>query len=359
MMGELVDINARAACGIPRVSTDKVTLAHGGGGKAMRDLIDDVFIRAFDNPALAPLEDQARFVLGDLGAQADRLALTTDSYVVDPLVFPGGDIGKLAVCGTVNDLAVGGAKPLYLTCSVIVEEGMEIDLLRRIVASMADAAELAGVKIVTGDTKVVEKGSCDKVFINTAGVGVIARRHDLGVGHARPGDAILVNGMLGDHGATILAARGDMALSTTLESDCAPLHTLCSTLLDACPDVRFIRDATRGGAATVLNEIAQASGVSIEIDEERTPLRPEVRGFCEILGLDPLYLANEGKVVCVVPGEHADRALEALRTHPLGQDARIIGKVGSGNPGRVTMQTTFGGRRIVDMLVGEQLPRIC
>lgn len=359
MTGELVDIDSRAACGIPRVSVDKVTLAHGGGGKAMRDLIDDVFVAAFDNPALAPLEDQARFPLGDLGTRADRLALTTDSYVVDPLIFPGGDIGKLAVCGTVNDLAVGGAKPLYLTCAMIVEEGVEIDLLRRIAASMADAAELARVKIVTGDTKVVEKGSCDKVFINTAGVGVIASHHDLGVGRAQPGDAILVNGMLGDHGATILAARGDMALSTTLESDCAPLNTLCGALLEACPEVRFIRDATRGGVATVLNEIAQASRVSIEIDEERTPLRSEVRGFCEILGLDPLYLANEGKVVCVVPGEQAEHALDALRAHPLGRNARIIGKAASGNPGRVTMQTVFGGRRIVDMLVGEQLPRIC
>lgn len=341
------------------VSLKKVSLAHGGGGKAMRDLIDDVFVSAFNNPALAPLEDQARFDLADLTSLGDRLAFTTDSYVVDPLFFPGGDIGKLAVCGTVNDLAVGGAKPLYLTCAMIIEEGIEIDLLRRIAASMAAEAANAGVLIVTGDTKVVNKGACDKVFINTAGIGVISKGLELGAGRAQPGDVIIVNGLLGDHGATILAARGDMALSTTIESDCASLNGLIDTALARCPDIRFIRDATRGGLATVLNEIAQASGVSIEIEEDETPLRPEVKGFCEILGLDPLYLANEGKIVLVVPPNHAETVLAALRSHPLGQGAAIIGTVGDGDAGRVTMRTTFGGRRIVDMLVGEQLPRIC
>lgn len=341
------------------VSLKKVSLAHGGGGKAMRDLIDDVFVSAFDNPSLAPLEDQARFDLGDLAEFGDRLAFTTDSYVVDPLFFPGGDIGKLAVCGTVNDLAVGGAKPLYLSCSMIIEEGVEVDLLRKLAASMAAEATIAGVQIVTGDTKVVNRGCCDKVFINTAGIGVIQQGCELGADSARPGDVILVNGLLGDHGATILAARGDMALDAPIESDCASLNGLVKALLDACPDIRFIRDATRGGLATVLNEIAQASGVSIEIEENKTPLREQVKGFCEILGLDPLYLANEGKIVIVAPPESADRVLQTLLGHPLGDGASAIGIVGDWDAGRVTMLTSFGGRRIVDMLVGEQLPRIC
>ena len=358
-MGETLDTALRAACGVPSVGVDKVTLAHGGGGKAMRDLIEGVFVRAFDNPVLTVLEDQAQLSIAELGDARGRLAFTTDSYVVDPLFFPGGDIGKLAVCGTVNDLAVGGANPLFLSCAVIVEEGFEIATLREVVGSMARAAQDAGVQIVTGDTKVVNKGGCDKLFINTAGIGVVPRERRLSVGGVRPGDAVLVNGFLGDHGATILAARGDLALSTPLESDCAALHELCGVLLDACPQTRFLRDATRGGVATVLNEIALASGVSVEIVESQTPLRAEVRGLCEILGLDPLYLANEGKIVCVVPGDQAAQSLAALRGHPLGAQAAMIGEVGEGAPGRVTMRTVFGGTRIVDMLVGEQLPRIC
>jgi hydrogenase expression/formation protein HypE len=305
------------------------------------------------------MEDQARFRLSDLAAYGDRLAMTTDSYVIHPLMFPGGDIGKLAVCGTINDLAVGGAKPLYLSCAVIIEEGLDVDALRRIAASMARTAAAAGVTIVTGDTKVVEKGACDKLFINTTGIGVIREGIELGVNRVRPGDAVLVNGLLGDHGAAILNARGDMALSTPLESDCAALHGLIEDLLAAAPGTRFIRDATRGGIATVLNELAEASRVGVEIHEDRTPLRSEVRGFCEILGLDPLYLANEGKLVCAVPPEQADAALTAMRNHPLGRDGAIIGHATDGRPGRVVMHTVFGGRRIVDMLVGEQLPRIC
>lgn len=342
-----------------KVNLKKVSLAHGGGGKAMRDLIDDVFVTQFDNGYLSPLEDQARFPLDGLAKFGDQLAFTTDSYVVDPLFFPGGDIGKLAICGTVNDLAVGGATPLYLTCSVIIEEGVEMDLLRSIAASMAQEATHAGVKIVTGDTKVVNNGCCDKIFINTAGIGVIRSGYNLGAGNAAPGDVILVNGLLGDHGAAILAARGDMALDAPIESDCASLHGLIEMILDICPDIRFIRDATRGGLATVLNEVALASGVSIEIEEDKTPLRAEVKGFCEILGLDPLYLANEGKIVVVVPAKFADEVLAAMRVHKLGAGAAAIGKVGDGDAGRVTMRTVFGGRRIVDMLVGEQLPRIC
>ena len=337
-----------------------ITLAHGGGGKAMRDLIDDVFIDAFSNPSLNTLEDQARFMLSDLALHGDRLAMTTDSYVIDPIFFPGGDIGKLSICGTVNDLAVGGAKPLYLTCGMIIEEGMEVSTLRKIVQSMAQTAKEAGVIIVTGDTKVVERGSCDKIFINTAGIGVIHKDYQLGADKAQPTDRILVNGLLGDHGAAILDARGDMNLSTTIQSDCAPLYDLIKTLLDAAPNTRFIRDATRGGIASVLNEIAESSQCAIEIDEVATPIRAEVKGFCEILGLDPLYLANEGKIVVVVPENEAVAALDAMRSHPLGQEAADIGAVlVDGRIGRVHMQTSFGGKRIVDMLVGEQLPRIC
>lgn len=343
-----------------KLLSNVITLAHGGGGKAMRDLIDDVFIDAFSNPTLNTLEDQARFSLTDLAAYGDRLAMTTDSYVIDPLFFPGGDIGKLAICGTVNDLAVGGATPLYLTCAMIIEEGMSVDTLRKIVHSMAETAKAAGVLIVTGDTKVVERGSCDKIFINTAGVGVIREAYQLGAHNARAGDRILVNGFLGDHGAAILNARGDMQLSCPVESDCAPLHELIQHLLQAAPNTRFIRDATRGGIASVLNEIAEASRCAIEIQENHTPIRTEIKGFCEILGLDPLYLANEGKLVAVVPEAETAAALAAMHAHPLGRDAADIGAVlPDGRAGRVHMQTSFGGKRIVDMLVGEQLPRIC
>lgn len=343
-----------------RLSSSVITLAHGGGGKAMRDLIDDVFVATFSNPVLNTLEDQARFDLSDLARHGDRLAMTTDSYVIDPIFFPGGDIGKLAICGTVNDLAVGGAEPLYLTCGMIIEEGMQVDTLRGIVESMARTAREAGVMIVTGDTKVVEKGSCDKLFINTAGVGIIPKQYRLGADQAQGGDRILVNGYLGDHGAAILDARGDMNLSSPIESDCAPLQDLIRVLLEAAPNTRFIRDATRGGIASVLNEIAESSACGIEIEERATPIRGEVKGFCEILGLDPLYLANEGKIVSVVPEDETEAALAALRVHPLGAEAADIGAVlHDGRAGRVHMQTGFGGKRIVDMLVGEQLPRIC
>ncbi len=342
-----------------QVNVPAVTLAHGGGGKAMKDLIDDVFIRAFAAAEPEALEDQARFRMEDLWVHGDRLAFTTDSFVVDPLFFPGGDIGKLAVFGTVNDLAVGGAKPLYLSCAVVIEEGMTLEELRRVSRSMAEAAQRAGVRFVTGDTKVVERGACDKLFVTTTGIGVIPPDIDLSASSIQPGDGILVNGLLGDHGAAILGARGDLALETEIISDCAPLNGLIEALLKAAPGTRCIRDATRGGVATVLNELAVASGVSIEIEEEATPLRPEVRGFCEILGLDPLYLANEGKIVIAAPPDQCEPALAALRAHPLGAQSSIIGYAGAGLAGRVTMLTGFGGRRIVDMLVGEQLPRIC
>jgi hydrogenase expression/formation protein HypE len=341
-----------------KVHVPAVTLAHGGGGKAMKDLIDDVFVGAFANGAMDPLEDQARLDLIALGRRGDRLAFTTDSFVVDPLFFPGGDIGKLAVCGTINDLAVGGAIPVYLSCAAILEEGLPLDVLRRVARSMADTAREAGVAIVTGDTKVVQRGACDKVFLTTTGIGVIPTGIHLSVANARPGDVVLVNGVLGDHGAAILGARGDLLLDSSIESDCAALHGLIGDLLAAAPGTRTLRDATRGGIATVLNEIAEASTVDIEIDDERTPLHREVRGFCEMLGLDPLYLANEGKLVAIVPPLQAHAALDALRAHPLGRDAVAIGEVQTGQ-GRVTMRTFTGGTRIVDMLVGEQLPRIC
>lgn len=355
----VIPLPPRRRRSLGQVHVPTVTLAHGGGGKASKDLIDDVFVAAFDNPLLAPLEDQARLQLEALSAHGDRLAFTTDSFVVDPLFFPGGDIGKLAICGTVNDLAVGGARPLYLSCAAIIEEGVPLETLRKIARSMAEWAGKAGVQIVTGDTKVVQKGACDKLFLTTTGVGVIAAEYVLGADLARPGDKIIVNGLLGDHGAAILGARGDLALDSPIESDCAPLNGLIADLLAAAPGTRAIRDATRGGAATVLNEMAGASGLSISIDERATPIRPEVKGFCEILGLDPLYLANEGKIIAIVPPHEAEAALAALRAHPYGQDAAIIGEVGEGEAGRVTMRTVFGGTRIVDMLVGEQLPRIC
>ena len=334
-----------------------VTLAHGGGGRAMHDLIDGVFRSRFGSDA--GTEDQARIALPTFTALGDRLAFTTDSYVVDPLFFPGGDIGVLAVNGTVNDLAVGGALPLALSCAVIIEEGLPTETLQRVAESMRRAAEEAGVRIVTGDTKVVNRGAADKLFISTAGIGVIPAGVQIGADQARPGDAVLVNGTIGDHGATILNARGELALEAPLRSDTRPLHTLVQAMLAACTDIRCLRDATRGGLATVLNEFALASGVAITLDEAQLPVRDEVRGVCAILGLDPLYFANEGKLVAIVPAASAQAVLSAMRAHPAGVDAAVIGDVTSGPAGQVTMRTRFGGERIVDTLVGEQLPRIC
>ena len=336
-----------------------INMSHGSGGKAMRDLINDVFITGFSNATLNQLEDQARLPLKELTAIGDRLAFTTDSYVVDPLFFPGGDIGTLAINGTVNDLAAGGAKALYLSCGFILEEGLPIDTLRRVVASMSQAAREAGVSIVTGDTKVVNHGSADKLFINTAGVGVIGHAVEIAADRAKPGDLVLINGYIGDHGAAIVDARGELELETTIESDCQPLHDLVQTMIAACSEIHCLRDATRGGIATVLNEFAQASNVGIRLDEAAIPLREEVRGMCEILGLDPLYLANEGKMLAVVPHDHAQTVLAAMRSHERGKDAAIIGEVVSQPATRVILQTMFGGERVVDMLVGEQLPRIC
>ena len=334
-----------------------VTLAHGGGGRAMHDLIDEVFLRRFG--VSGGSEDQARIPLAALATRGDRLAFSTDAYVVDPLFFPGGDIGVLAVNGTVNDLAVGGAIPLLLSCAVIIEEGLAIETLQRVAESMQRAAAAAGVAIVTGDTKVVNRGAADKLFVTTAGIGVIPRGIEIAAHRAVPGDAVLINGFIGDHGATILNARGDLALEAPLQSDTQPLHELVRSMLAVCPDMHCLRDATRGGLATVLNEFALSSRVAIHIDEASLPVRDEVRGVCAILGLDPMYFANEGKLVAVVPGEHANAVLAAMRAHPAGAQAAIIGKVAALPAGIVTLRTRFGGERIVDMLVGEQLPRIC
>tara|TARA_R110002073_G_scaffold183221_4_gene341403 strand:+ start:664 stop:1716 length:1053 start_codon:yes stop_codon:yes gene_type:complete len=342
-----------------KLRADIITLAHGSGGKAMRDLIEDVFVSGFDNEQLSQLEDQARFNLASLTAQGDRLAMTTDSYVVDPLFFPGGDIGKLAVTGTVNDLAVAGAKPLYLTCGMIIEEGFSVKNLRRIVTSMKATADAAGVAIVTGDTKVVHRGAVDKLFINTTGIGVIPLGVNITANRAQAGDIVIINGYVGDHGAAIVDARGEMELENTIETDCQTLNGLVETMLQSCPDIHCMRDATRGGIATVLNEFAESSSVGIILNETALPIRPEVRGMCEILGLDPLYLANEGKLVAVVPADHADEMLNVMQQHPVGIDSAIVGKVVSEPSGYVVLQTIFGGERIVDMLVGEQLPRIC
>ncbi len=340
-------------------NSETIILAHGSGGKAMRELIEQVFLQGYGNDLLATLEDQARLDLAPLLAQGDRLAMTTDAYVVDPLYFPGGDIGKLAVTGTVNDLAVGGATPHYLSCSMIIEEGLELAELRRVVASMAEAANAAGVQIVTGDTKVVPRGSADKLFITTTGIGVIPTGISLGAHRARPGDVILVNGPIGDHGAAILAARGELALDSTIASDCQPLNTLVQSMLKQCPDIRCLRDATRGGIASVLNEFAQASACAMRLDEASLPIRETVRGMCEILGLDPLYLANEGKLVAIVPASQAEDLLAVMRNHPAGSQAACIGKVTAQPAATVILHTAFGGERIIDPLPGEQLPRIC
>lgn len=342
-----------------KLNTQNITLAHGSGGKAMRDLIDDVFVETFDSPELSLLEDQARFKLTDMTALGDRLAMTTDSYVVDPLFFPGGDIGKLAVTGTVNDLAVGGAKPLYLTCAMIIEEGLPVDDLRKITASMKTAADEAQVRIVTGDTKVVNRGAADKLFINTAGIGVIQEGIQLSADRAQAGDVIIINGYVGDHGAAIVDARGEMSLQNTIETDCQPLNSLIQAMLEICPDIHCMRDATRGGIATVLNEFAQTSKVCMRLNEASLPLRDEVRGMCEILGLDPLYLANEGKLVAIVPAKSADAVIEVMKAHPAGFNSAIVGEVTKAPESAVILSTLFGGQRMVDMLVGEQLPRIC
>jgi hydrogenase expression/formation protein HypE len=342
-----------------QITDTHINLSHGSGGKAMRDLIADIFVKSFDNPILSQLEDQATIDLSSLYQHGNRLAFTTDSYVVDPLFFPGSDIGEIAINGTINDLAVSGAKPLYLTCSMILEEGLPIETLRKVVASMQKAAKKAGVQIVTGDTKVVNRGCADKLFINTAGIGIIPPGIDISPRHIQPGDVVIINGEIGNHGTAILIARGELALETDIESDCQALHELVAEIIKVCPEIHAMRDATRGGLATVLNEFAQTSNLGIRINENAIPIREEVNGVCEILGLEPLYLANEGKLVIVAPPEKADLILETMGNHPTGKDASIIGEIITNPPGIVLLKTAFGAERIIDMLVGDQLPRIC
>ena len=337
-----------------RVREERITLAHGPGGKATQTLVEAIFLEAFRNPLLEPLEDAAEFVVG-----GSRLALTTDSFVVSPLFFPGGNIGDLAVNGTVNDLAVSGATPLYLSAGFVLEEGFPVADLTTIVASMTAAAAAAGVQVVTGDTKVVERGKADGCYINTAGVGVVEHDLALGVATARPGDVVIVSGPVGDHGVTIMLARGELDIEADLVSDTAPVHGLVAELLAATSGVRAMRDATRGGVATILNEVARAAEVAVVVDEAAVPVRPEVRGAAELLGIDPMYVACEGKLVAIVDGQQADRALAALRAHPLGEQAAVIGQITADQPGIVLLKTAFGGTRIVDLLVGDPLPRIC
>lgn len=333
-----------------------VTLAHGAGGKSSHALIEALFLPELGNPLLEPLADSA---LIDPNGGGPRLAFSTDSYVVRPLFFPGGDIGELAVNGTVNDISMSGARPLCLSAGFIVEEGYPTDDLRRIAASMGEAARRAGVAVATGDTKVVERGKADGVYVNTAGIGVLERELELSPSAIRPGDRVLVSGTLGDHGMAIMIARGELALEVDLESDTAPLAGLVQALLDAIEGVRVLRDPTRGGLATVLAELALSAEVGIALDERALPVRPEVNGACEILGIDPLYVANEGKLVAVVAPELADAALAALRGHPAGADAALIGEIRDEPPGLVLLETAFGGSRVVDMLAGDPLPRIC
>jgi hydrogenase expression/formation protein HypE len=342
-----------------RMREQRVTMAHGSGGQAMRELIEQLFVEAFDNPLLAAMEDQAVIALDALRERGTKLAFTTDSFVVNPLFFPGGSIGDLAVHGTINDLAVSGATPLFLSCGMILEEGLAIETLGRVVERMKDAAAGAGVAIVTGDTKVVEHGAADKLFINTAGIGVVREAVNISVRRACPGDAVVINGPIGDHGVAILLARNELALESAVESDTRPLHDLVRAMLEVCPDIHCLRDATRGGIATVLNEFAAASTVTIRLQERAIPIRETVRGACEILGLDPLYLANEGKLVAVVPKMYAAPLVEAMRRHPAGELSAVIGEVQESSRGMVVMETVFGGVRVVDALVGDQLPRIC
>jgi len=338
---------------IEGVLEDKILLAHGSGGKLAHELVEKSFVKAFANPFLAKLDDSAVIDL------SGRLAFTTDSYVVSPIFFPGGDIGKLAVYGTVNDLAMSGAKPLYLSLSFIIEEGLPQGELNQIVDSARKAAQEAEVEIVTGDTKVVHRGSADKLFVNTAGVGIIAEGVDISGSNARPGDKVILSGTIGDHGIAVLSQREGLSFSTQLESDCAPLGSLVAEMLAASPNIHCLRDPTRGGLATSLNELAKQSKVGIRIEEEKIPVREEVLAACEMLGFDPLYVANEGKLVAIVPAEDADKVLKAMRGNHYGKSAAIIGAVRGEHPGRVVMKTCLGASRIVDMLVGDLLPRIC
>jgi hydrogenase expression/formation protein HypE len=342
------------SCPIPLATGERVLLGHGSGGKLSADLLQKFFLPAFENPILARLDDQAILTIN-----GSRLAFTTDSFVVKPLFFAGGDIGSLAVHGTVNDLAMGGARPLYLSAAFILEEGLPLETLRLVVESFRKAASAADAVVVTGDTKVVEKGCCDGMFINTSGIGIVQEGVQLSAGQARPGDRILLSGSIAEHGIAILAQREGLEFESPVQSDSAPLHTLVAAMLKTGAEIRCLRDPTRGGLSSTLNEIASRSRVGMTLEERAIPIREEVRGACEMLGLDPLYVANEGKLVAIVDSDAAELLLEVMRQHPFGRNAQVIGTVTEEDPGLVVMRTTLGTTRIVDMLAGDQLPRIC
>jgi hydrogenase expression/formation protein HypE len=343
-----------SSCPLPITQQEQIVLGHGSGGKLSAQLIESVFLPAFNNPTLNKLDDQAV-----LQINGSRLAFTTDAFVVTPLFFPGGDIGRLAINGTVNDLAMSGARPLYLAAAFILEEGLATDELRRIVQSMSESARDAGVQLVAGDTKVVNRGKGDKIFISTTGIGVIEKAVNISADRATPGDKIILSGFIGDHGMAILSQRENLEFEGVIESDCAALHQLVNDMLEASLDIRVLRDPTRGGVATVLNEIAQRSKTGMLLRETDIPVHETVRGACEILGLDPMYVANEGKLVAIVPAQDADAVVDRMHQNPLGRDARVIGEVVREHAGMVLMQTEIGGTRVVDTLFGEQLPRIC
>jgi hydrogenase expression/formation protein HypE len=343
-----------AVCPVPLAHAEQIVLGHGSGGKLSHDLVTKLFLPAFDNAALCAGDDAAAVSLA-----GGRLAMSTDAHVVWPLFFPGGDIGRLAVCGTVNDVAMLGAIPLYLSASFILEEGLELDVLRRVIESMRLAAAEAGIQIVAGDTKVVQKGKADGLYIATTGVGVLPEGTEIGGARAKPGDVVILSGPMGDHGIAVLAARGELGFEAEVQSDVAPLNHLVAAVLRASPRVHVLRDPTRGGVATTLNEIARQSNVGIVLVEASLPVRPAVRAACEMLGFDPLYVANEGKVLVVVAGEDAERVLAAMRAERYGAEAVVVGEVRPGPAGRVLLKTAIGSHRVVDMLAGEMLPRIC
>lgn len=338
------------------ITNQKILLSHGSGGKRSYDLIHNLFFRYFENDILSIGSDSAI-----LKTDSENLAFTTDSFVVDPLFFPGADIGRLAICGTVNDLAVSGAEPKFLSVGFIIEEGLDLAVLERIVKSMAQTAEQANVKIVTGDTKVVNMGKCDKLFINTTGIGILNKKfRKISTGeNIQPGDKILTNGFIADHGTAVLSARNELKVQADVQSDCAPLNGLIREMLSVSENVHFMRDATRGGLATVLAETVRGKTFGIHLIEEKIPVRNNVRGMCEFFGFDPLYVANEGKVVAIVPSNDAEKVVEVMRKNEYGNEAQIIGEVVEKHPGRVILKTLIGGKRIIDMLPGDQLPRIC
>ncbi len=349
-----LNLNGGFSCPLPITDYQHVLLAHGGGGKLSHQLIQKMFASQFHNDLLKPLHDGAIFSLG-----GTRVAFSTDSYVINPIFFPGGDIGKLAVTGTVNDLAMCGARPLYLSSAFIIEEGLPMEELWRVVLSMEESARAAGVQLVTGDTKVVDRGKGDKIFINTSGIGIIPDGVEIDPRRAKPGDQIILSGSIAEHGIAIMSIREGLEFETQIESDCAPLNGLVETMLAVSKDIHVLRDPTRGGVASVLNEIAESAGVGISIIEDRIPVSEEVKGACEILGFDPLYVANEGKLLAFIAASEAEKILRAMRTHPCGEKAAIVGEVVAEHPSTVIMKTHIGGSRVVDMLSGEQLPRIC